>query len=106
MRVVQIGQVGRRVSSVGSGGIADSASVLGWLVSGWVTEAFGASSSADGGCDDWGSESSVNKVGDAAARAAVLVASIGRGGSEREGRGGKQGHGAGGHVHSLSQSLA
>lgn len=88
MRVVQIGEMTRGVPPVRSSGVAHSTRVLGGLVSGRVTESLGSSSAAVGGGYDGGSESSVNEVGDAAARTAVLIARVGRGGGEREGRGG------------------
>lgn len=92
--------------AVGPGRVTDSTCVFGRLVSGGIAQSFGLSTSADGGRDHGGSKRSVDEVGDAAARATVLVAGVGRGGGEGQGRGGEQGHGAGGHAHSQPHSTA
>lgn len=109
MRVVQVGEVGWRMAAVGSGGVADAASVFGGLVAWGIAEALGAAAATDGRGQDGGSEGSVDEVGDAAARAAILVAGVGRrgGGDQRERRAREQGRGgAGGSRHlALQHSL-
>lgn len=95
--VVQVCEVERGLAAIGAGGIAHSASGVWGLVARGVAEALGAPAAADGGGDDGGPEGGVDEVGDAAARARVVVARVG-GGGERERRGREQREGQHRHV--------
>lgn len=81
--IVEVGEMVRRMAAVNAGGITDAAGGIRSGVAGRVAEALGATAAAHRGGRHGRAEGSVHEVGDAAARAALLVAGVGRGERER-----------------------
>lgn len=84
------------MAAIGSSRVANSASVLDGLVAGRIAEALGAAAATDGRGQHGGAEGGVDEVGDAAARAAILVARVGRCGGGDQGQRRAREHGRGG----------